>query len=203
MWSAMCTVWLQRTSAFCSAILMPTNIQAAWDEYNNTILDSIKGKCKFSINCELVKNLRVIITSFEQLISVGDTLSSVHTLLRRQFLLTPAYVTTFWHSCQQLTLKKVANDFTTPVFTPRQLYTVLSQVRHRNVYYYQLWNCEQITMNVMYGGLLCNNDVSYIQECIPIWPASVSAETASWMTLTTELLSNKQQLYSNVVESQR
>ena len=108
----------------------------------------------FSIDQGLVKNICVIITGIGQhLISVQilkstiqgiiednedilipritfkDHLTSGHTLLQQQFPLMPAYATTF-HSCQGLTLKKIAIDLTTPVFTHEQLYTVLSQVQH-------------------------------------------------------------------------
>jgi ATP-dependent DNA helicase PIF1 len=63
-------------------------------------------------------------------ISFLHTLSSAHTLVRRQFPIDLAYSTTF-NSCQGLTLDKVAVDLTTPVFSHGQLYTALSRIRKR------------------------------------------------------------------------
>ena len=53
------------------------------------------------------------------------TLHLAHTLVRRQFLLAPAYGTTF-NCCQGLTLDKVSVDLMSPVFSHGQLYAVLS-----------------------------------------------------------------------------
>ena len=63
-------------------------------------------------------------------ISFTATLSSGHTLLRRQFPLAPAYSTTF-NSCQGLTLEIIGVDLRRPVFSHGQLYTALSRIRNR------------------------------------------------------------------------
>jgi hypothetical protein len=132
----------------------------------------------FSIDRGLVKNIRVVVTGIGQrLISVRilksttegvieddedilipritfkDNLTSGHTLLRRQFPLMPAYATTF-HSCQGLTLKKIAIDLTTPVFTHGQLYTALSRVRNRHDVCVLLPQDDNTTRNVTYVELL-------------------------------------------------
>jgi len=108
----------------------------------------------FSIDLALVKNSRVIVidvgarlitvrilrelangTSVDAddilipRISFTHTLRSGHTLLRRQFPLSPAYATTF-NSCQGLTLDRIGIDLTTPVFSHGQLYTAMSRIRH-------------------------------------------------------------------------
>lgn len=59
-----------------------------------------------------------------------QTLTSGHTLLRRQDPLALAYCTTF-NSCQGLTLDKVGVDITIPVFSHGQLYTALSRIRRQ------------------------------------------------------------------------
>ncbi|ETW82088.1 hypothetical protein HETIRDRAFT_241110, partial [Heterobasidion irregulare TC 32-1] len=53
-----------------------------------------------------------------------------HILVKRQFLLTPTYGTTF-NSCQGPMLNKVVVDLTLLVFSHSQLYTVLLQIEHR------------------------------------------------------------------------
>jgi ATP-dependent DNA helicase PIF1 len=109
-----------------------------------------------SISRSLVRNTRVVVTHLgERIISVrilrshpnGEfylsedeyllprisfsySLSSGHTLLRRQYPLDLAYSTTF-NSCQGLTLDRVAVDLTTPVFSHGQLYTAFSRIRRR------------------------------------------------------------------------
>jgi len=63
-------------------------------------------------------------------ITFTHELPSVHTLIRRQFPLAPAYATTF-NSCQGLTLDCITIDLTRPVFSHRQLYTALTRIRTR------------------------------------------------------------------------
>jgi hypothetical protein len=66
-------------------------------------------------------------------ITFSHILSSKHTLIRRQFLLAPAYSTTIYSS-QGQTFDKVGVDSTKPVFTHKRLYTALSMVRrHENL----------------------------------------------------------------------
>jgi len=101
----------------------------------------------FSIDHGLVKNARVIITDIGtplitiHVLGLNDNgidddillphitftsqLASGHTLMRRQFPLAGAYVTTF-NSCQGLTLNRMGADLTKPVFSYGQLYTALS-----------------------------------------------------------------------------
>jgi ATP-dependent DNA helicase PIF1 len=129
----------------------------------------------FSIEKGLVKNSRVlVVTAGEHVIRVhlltagivneDDLLipricfeftmpSTVHTLLRRQFPLAPAYATTF-NSCQGLTLDRCAIDLTTPAFSHGQLYTALSRVRRREHCAVRLTNSDNSTQNVTYTELL-------------------------------------------------
>ena len=86
-------------------------------------------------------------------ITFKETLSSGHTLLRKQFPLAPAYASTF-HSCQGLTLDQIGIDLTHPVFTHGQLYTALSRVRNRNNMIVLLPDGQQTTMNVTYQDIL-------------------------------------------------
>ena len=132
----------------------------------------------FSIDRWLVKNVRVVVidvgkhlitvrllkqtTDGTQIadeniliprISFTNTLSSSHTLLRRQFPLAPAYATTF-NSCQGLTLDIVGVDLTRPVFSHGQLYTALSRIRHRSHTKIRLKPDQNTTINVTYNEIL-------------------------------------------------
>jgi hypothetical protein len=122
----------------------------------------------FSIDRGLVKNVRVVVMhvgiagGFNQIddediliprINFTATLSSGHTLLRRQFPLAPAYATTF-NSCQGLTLDILGIDLTRPVFSHGQLYTALSRVRHRTHAKIRLRPGETTTPNVTYEEIL-------------------------------------------------
>ncbi|KAI6153109.1 helicase-like protein [Pisolithus tinctorius] len=108
----------------------------------------------FSIDQGLVKNCHVVIistschlitvciilgspTSFDTSdnilipqITFTSSLHSRHTLQCSQFPLAPAYATMF-NSCQGLMLDAVGVDLTRPVFSHRQLYTVLSCICHQ------------------------------------------------------------------------
>ena len=132
----------------------------------------------FSVDRGLVKNICVVVTGIGRklitvhvLKSVGgmsfidhedillpritfkETLPSGHTLLRKQFPLSPAYASTF-HSCQGLTLDCVGIDLIRPVFTHGQLYTALSRVRHRNSMTVLLPDGQATTTNVTYHDIL-------------------------------------------------
>lgn len=127
----------------------------------------------FSIDRGLVKNARVVIThlgrhliAVKKLLQDGITteeillprisftasLPSGHTLLRKQFPLTLAYVT--FNSCQGLTLDRLGADLTQPVFSHGQLYTALSRVRRREHSLILLPTDEPYTTNVTYNELL-------------------------------------------------
>jgi hypothetical protein len=86
-------------------------------------------------------------------ISFTATLSSGHTLLRRQFPLAPAYSTTF-NSCQGLTLDVIGVDLRRPVFSHGQLYTALSRIRNRTHARVLLRPGETTTTNVTYHEIL-------------------------------------------------
>ena len=86
-------------------------------------------------------------------ISFLHQLPSGHTLLCRQFPLTPAYATTF-NSCQGLTLDIVGVDLTRPVFSHGQLYTALSHIRHHSHAKVHLCPGETTTPNVTYQEIL-------------------------------------------------
>ena len=83
-------------------------------------------------------------------ISFTSTLSSSHTLLRRQFPLAHAYATTF-NSCQGLTLDIVGVDLTRPVFSHGQLYIALSRIRHSSHVKIRLQPEKNTTVNVTYN----------------------------------------------------
>lgn len=82
-----------------------------------------------------------------------QTLSSGHTLLRRQYPLGLAYCTTF-NSCQGLTLDKVGVDGTIPVFSHGQLYTALSRIRRREDGLVRLLPGESNLLNVTFLEIL-------------------------------------------------
>lgn len=132
----------------------------------------------FSVDTGLVKNTRVIATNIgTRLVTIrilrgigggcfidgedillpcinfSHALHSGHTLLHRQFPLSPAYATTF-NSCQGLTLDQVGVDLTTPVFSHGQLYTALSRIRHCNHARILLPTQSHSTTNVTYHDLL-------------------------------------------------
>jgi hypothetical protein len=132
----------------------------------------------FSVDHQLVKNVRVVVTDVGQRIITVKHLTerptatdisqrefilprinftydlpSGHTLLRRQFPLAPAYCTTF-HSCQGLTYDKIGIDLTRPVFTHGQLYTALSRIRRREDAVVRMRPNEDETRNVTYHELL-------------------------------------------------
>jgi hypothetical protein len=132
----------------------------------------------FSVDQQLVKNARVLITDLGRRIvtvkvltdrashdrgseqefiipriSFTHELSSGHTLLRRQFPLAPAYCTTF-HSCQGLTYNCIGIDLTRPVFTHGQLYTALSRIRTREHALIRVRPNEELTKNITYHELL-------------------------------------------------
>ena len=132
----------------------------------------------FSIDRQLVKNVRVVVTEIgRRIITVkplrdrdmqtneneediilpritfSHILSSGHTLLRRQFPLAPAYSTTF-HSCQGQTFDKIGIDLTKPVFTHGQLYTALSRVRHREDVKIRLCPNQKTTTNITFHDIL-------------------------------------------------
>jgi hypothetical protein len=86
-------------------------------------------------------------------ISFTATLTSGHTLLRRQYPLAPAYSTTF-NSCQGLTLDIVGVDVRRPVFSHGQLYTALSRIRHRTHARVLFRPGESTTANVTYHEIL-------------------------------------------------
>ena len=115
-----------------------------------------------SVEQGLVKSTRVIIEQCEQH-SIGVRLLHNHStkiylpritftfttkaccwsVERRQFLLKPAYATTF-NSCQGLTLVRVVLDLSIPVFVHRQLYTSISRVRSQNSVAIILQHTDQI-----------------------------------------------------------
>jgi hypothetical protein len=132
----------------------------------------------FSVEHQLVKNVRVLVTDVGQRvvtvkvlrdrpqseqaseeefiiprINFTHELHSGHTLLRRQFPLAAAYCTTF-HSCQGLTYSKIGIDLTRPVFTHGQLYTALSRVRRREDAKLCMREGESTTPNITYNELL-------------------------------------------------
>jgi ATP-dependent DNA helicase PIF1 len=132
----------------------------------------------FSIDCGLVKNVRVIMTEVSNRlitvrllkiwngilhteeddiliprISFTYVLPSGHTLLRRQFPFAPGYATTF-NSCQGLNLDAVGVDVTTPVFSHGQLYTALSRIPNRTCAVVRMRSGETMTSNVTYHELL-------------------------------------------------
>lgn len=132
----------------------------------------------FSIDRQLVKNVRVVVTDIgNRIITVKilrdraslrheddeeviipritfyHVLHSGHTLLCRQFPLAPAYSTTF-HSCEGLTYDKIGIDLTRPVFTHGQLYTALSRVRKRQDVKVRLRENETTTTNITYHEIL-------------------------------------------------
>ncbi|KAI5994453.1 hypothetical protein EDD15DRAFT_2529649 [Pisolithus albus] len=129
-----------------------------------------------SIERSLAKNSRVVVTSLGQRIvavktlqnnndpytaenipipriTFTSTLSSGHTLQRRQFPLAPAYATTF-NSCQGLTLDSVGIDLTKPVFSHGQLYTAFSRIRHRDNARILLSTKDNTATNVTFHELL-------------------------------------------------
>jgi ATP-dependent DNA helicase PIF1 len=134
----------------------------------------------FSVDQQLVKNVRVLVTDIGHRIvtvkilrdraMVGGTyqtdqefiiprinftheLPSGHTLLRRQFPLAPAYCSTI-HSCQGLTYSKIGIDLTRPVFTHGQLYTALSRIRKREDAKIRIREGELTTKNITYNEIL-------------------------------------------------
>jgi ATP-dependent DNA helicase PIF1 len=134
----------------------------------------------FSVDQQLVKNVRVLVTDVghrivtvkvlqhresathqaEQefilpRISFSHQLASGHTLLRRQFPLAPAYATTM-HSCQGLTYNKIGIDLTSPIFTHGQLYTALSRIRSRQDAMIRVCENENTTKNITYHEILLN-----------------------------------------------
>lgn len=131
-----------------------------------------------SLDRGLVKNVRVVIVALgNRLITVrllrgvggvnviepedilipritfSSSLSSGHTLIRKQFPLALAYATTF-NSCQGLTLDRVDVDLTRPVFSHGQLYTALSRIRHRSHAKVRLPPGDISTTNVTYHEIL-------------------------------------------------
>jgi ATP-dependent DNA helicase PIF1 len=132
----------------------------------------------FSVDRQLVKNVRVVITELgnriitvkvlrdhpsfnneieEEIviprITFSHVLPSGHTLLRRQFPLALAYSTTI-HSSQGQTFDKVGIDLTKPVFTHGQLYTALSRVRRRQDVLLRLQINQISTTNVTFHDIL-------------------------------------------------
>ena len=132
----------------------------------------------FSLDKGLVKNVRVVVIDIgTQIVTVrllrpGDLnnggadediliprisflyqLPSGHTLLHRQFPLSPAYATTF-NSCQGLTLDVVGVDLTRPVFSHGQLYTALSRIQHHSNAKVRLRPGETTTPNITYTEIL-------------------------------------------------
>jgi ATP-dependent DNA helicase PIF1 len=135
----------------------------------------------FSIDRQLVKNARVVVTELgTRIITVkvlrdhpafvndpeedvvlpqitfSHVLCSGHTLIRRQFPLAPAYSTTI-HSSQGQTYDKVGIDLTKPVFTHGQLYTALSRVRCREDALVRLLPNQNSTTNITFHEILLPN----------------------------------------------
>ena len=132
----------------------------------------------FSIDRQLVKNVRVVVTELgnrivtvkvlrdhtaltdendEEIvlprITFSHVLSSGHTLIRRQFPLALAYSTTI-HSSQGQTYDKIGIDLTKPVFTHGQLYTALSRIRHREDILIRHHPNQTTTTNITFHDIL-------------------------------------------------
>ena len=132
----------------------------------------------FSIDQQLVKNVWVIVTELgtwiitievlcdhptlsnkneEEIvlprITFSQVLSSLHTLICRQFPLVFAYSTTI-HSCQGQTYDRIGIDLTKSVFTHGQLYTTLSRVRHHHDVLIRLGPDQTSTTNVTFHEIL-------------------------------------------------
>ena len=132
----------------------------------------------FSIDRQLVKNVRVVVTELgDRIVTVkplrdhprfsneneeeivlpritfSHVLSSGHTLIRRQFPLAPAYSTTI-HSSQGQTYDRIGIDLTTPVFTHGQLYTALSRVRRREDVLIRTLPNRNTTTNITFHDIL-------------------------------------------------
>ena len=86
-------------------------------------------------------------------ISFIADLTSGHTLLQKQFPLTPVYATIF-NSCQGLTLNWMGVELTRPIFSHGQLYTALSWIHHWMHAKVRLRPGEIITQNVTYHDIL-------------------------------------------------